>query len=190
MAEPNLPPDFEPPEEFDSDGPGIVELFDTLRGKLIVFFSVRGCFDPEEHADTTLARVFQKLCNGTKVGNLAAYTFGVAKKVLLEHYRKKTEMTRFVDEQKYKLRVEPSDEDDDSVIREHRLKCLDKCLARLKEQDRKMLLDYFKFKGREKMEHRRKMAEQMGISRDALSLRIFHLKQKLGKCVSDLLENM
>lgn len=169
---------------------GIVELFKSLRERLIIFFEVRHCVDPEELADATLERVMEKLCNGTKVEDLGRYSFGVAKNVLFEYLRGRKKMLTFIDEQRYKPEPAASSAAEDQDMQERSLTCLEECMAHLKEQDRLMLLDYYRFKGRAKLDQRRQIAEQLSISRETLALRVFHLKQKLKKCVKERLEGI
>lgn len=172
-----------------ADRPGIVELFETLRGKLTLFFEVRRCVDAEGLADATLARVVQKLCEGTKVLDLMGYSFGVAKNVFREYTRENTTRREFVEEQKHRLQSRQVEEEDDAALRERRLACLEECTARLRERERWTLFEYYRFKGQAKLDHRMRMAEQLNISRSALTLRIYHLKQKLKKCITDCLED-
>lgn len=171
------------------DGPGIVELFESLRAKLILFFEVRRCADPEELADATLERVIRRLCQGTKVSDIVRFSFGVAKHIFQEYLRRQRANQRLAEEQKYHITANPGDGGEDSAARERRLECLEECMARLREQERTLLYEYFKFKGQPKAEHRRLLAERLNISREALTLRIFHLKRKLRKCITDCLES-
>lgn len=189
VAEPDTAsPSSDQPEASGQVHLGIVELFESIRGRLIIYFEVRHCVDPEELADATLERVLEKLCEGAIVADLRRYSFGVARNIFFEYLRGKKAMLTFIDERKHQS--EPSSVDDSAVIRERQLACLEECLGHLKEQDRTMLLEYYQFKGRPKLDQRKKMAEQMNISRETLALRIFHLKQKLKKCVSERLENI
>jgi len=193
MAEPDTPPTIPQIDQAEVSGDahlGIVELFESLRGRLIIFFEKRNCIDPEELADATLERVVKKLCEGAKVSDLGRYSFGVAKKIFLEYLRKKNATVTFFDEQKYRSHSTSGAVEDDAVMRERQLTCLEECLGHLKEHDRTMLLEYYQFNGRAKLDQRRKMAKQMNISRETLALRIFHLKQKLKKCVSERLEDI
>ena len=68
MAEPEPPPhpQAEQPEVSAADSSELVESFKIIRSKLILFFEVKRCVDPEELADETLMRVFKKLCGGGK----------------------------------------------------------------------------------------------------------------------------
>lgn len=172
------------------DRPGIVELFETLRGKLTLFFEARRCVDPEGLADATLERVIQKLCEGTKVTDLTAYSFGVAKNLIREGARRERAMQEYVEEQKHRLRASAAgDEDEEAALKERRLKCLEDCAARLSERERWTLFEYYRLKGQPKLEHRRRMAEQLDVTREALTLRVFHLKQRLKRCINDCLDS-
>lgn len=176
------------PEPPDQEHLGIVELFESLRGRLIIYFEVRHAVDPEELADETLKRVLEKLCGGAKVADLGPYCFGVARNVFHEYLRDKKKLVSFIDEHRYQ--GEPIDDEDEAVLREQRLACLEDCMRRLKERDRTMLLDYYRYKGRLKLDQRKRMADEMKITREVLALRVFHLKQKLKKCVSERLKEI
>jgi RNA polymerase sigma factor (sigma-70 family) len=171
------------------DDQGIVELFESMRDKMVIFFEVRHCIDPEELADETLERVLQKLCQGTEVSDLIRYSYGVAKNIFHEHLRRERAKQKYVEAEKHRSGPDPSDDTDDAALREQRLQYLEDCLARLSEQGRSLLSEYYKFTGQLKLDHRKKMAEELNISREALTLRVFHLKRKLKKCINDCLEN-
>jgi DNA-directed RNA polymerase specialized sigma subunit, sigma24 homolog len=190
MADPNPPPDAEnnPWRVFGDDSQGIVEQFELLRGKLIVFFENRRCLDPEELADETLERIIKKLCEGTKVSHLIRYSYGVAKNIFYEYLRTEKAKNHYAEEQKRRSETHMSDENDDAIVKEEQLKCLERCTARLSEQEQWLLAEYYSLRGNLKLEHRRNLAEQLNITRAALTLRIFHLKQKLKKCINDCLE--
>jgi DNA-directed RNA polymerase specialized sigma24 family protein len=188
MDERGTPADAEHDPWEGGDRRGIVELFESLRGKLTLFFEARRCVDAEGLADATLERVIQKLCEGTKVADLTRYSFGVAKNIIREDARRERARQKYVEEQTHRLRaVSGAEADDEAALREGRLRCLEECTTRLGERERWTLFEYYKLKGQAKLGHRREMAEQLDISREALTLRIFHLKQRLKKCINDCL---
>jgi RNA polymerase sigma factor (sigma-70 family) len=191
MDERDSPPNGEtnPWSVFGSDSQSIVELFELLRGKMVIFFEVRCCLDPEELADETLERVMKKLCAGTEVTDLVRYSYGVARNIFHEYLRKEKAKRKYVEAQQHRFGTHPEEEEPDAAEREQRRKCQEGCLARLKEQGRWLLSEYYRFRGQPKLDHRQKMADQLNISRETLRLRVFHLKQKLKKCVDDCLEN-
>jgi hypothetical protein len=63
------------------------------------------------------------------------------------------------------------------------LDCLDRCLSRLEEEQKALLLDYYKDEKGEKIARRRQMAARLGVSINALSIRACRLREKLQACV-------
>ncbi|HEX7312603.1 MAG TPA: sigma-70 family RNA polymerase sigma factor [Pyrinomonadaceae bacterium] len=193
-AEPSEPPSEPlsgaggPWGPFDGDGPSVVERFRALQSKLIFYFERRHCFDPEELADETLERVMRKLCEGTEVLDLTHYSYGVARNVFYEYLRKEKAKHKYSDEQRRRPEAAAGD-DEEAETRERRLRCLEGCMARLKERERWLMFEYYKYKGQRKVLHKQKLAEHLNISREALTLRIFHLKRRLKTCIEDCLGN-
>lgn len=190
MADTSEPPSGagDPRRAFDGDGPGVVERFRALQSKLIFYFERRHCFDPEELADETLERVMRRLCDGTEVSDLTNYSYGVARNVFYEYLRRERAKRKYTEEQRQRPEA-AADEDGEAEARERRHRCQEGCMARLKERERWLLFEYYRYKGQRKVSHKQKLAEQLNISREALTLRIFHLKRRLKACVKDCLEN-
>lgn len=173
---------------FDGDGPSVIDRFRALQSKLIFYFERRHCFDPEELADETLERVMKKLCEGTEVSDLTSYSYGVARNVFYEYLRRERSKKKYSDQQRHRPEA-VADGDDEAEARERELRCLEGCMARLKEPERGLLFEYYKYKGQRKVPHRQTLAEQLNISREVLTLRIFHLKRRLKTCIQDCLDN-
>jgi DNA-directed RNA polymerase specialized sigma24 family protein len=190
MTDPNEPLNAEadPWRVFEDEERDIVEQFRSLQEKLTIYFEARHCIDPEELADETLERVVRKLCEGTEVLDLKRYSYGVAKNVFYEYLRRERVKHQYSDEQRYRPEPKASGDVVD-MAKERRLDCLEACSGRLKEEARWILYEYYRYNGQHKLEHRKKMAEKLNITREALTLRVFHLKQKLRKCINDCLEN-
>ena len=167
---------------FGDDSQSAGERFELLHSKLVFYFESRRCDDPEELAHLTLERLMRRHDEQVEVINLTSYCYGIAQKVFYEYLRKQRARRDYVSEQEYRSRIHTSDEDA-AEYKERRLKCLDECAERLSEQEREMLSEYYRVRGRAKDAHRIKMAEKLGISRSALTLRIFHLKRRLKMCV-------
>jgi hypothetical protein len=68
--------------------------------------------------------------------------------------------------------------------------CLVKCLRFLSREKCELILDYHIYEGREKVEHHRQMAGELGISEGALRGRAHHLRGTLEKCIGQCLERM
>ncbi len=192
MADANEPPNgkVSPWSVFENGDRSIIERFESSRGKLIIYFERRHCLDPEELAEETLERVMRKLCEGTEVADLMSYSYGVARNVFHEYLRKEKAKQKYFNEERRRRPEGDAGENEDAAVQERRLECLEQCTARLKERERWMLFEYYRYKGQRKLEHRRKIAEQLNISRETLTLRIFHLKGRLKKCINEGLENV
>lgn len=167
---------------FGADPPSVGAQFEALRRRLVFYFESHRCDDPEELAHITLDRLMRKHGERVEVRDLVRYSYGVAQNVLYEYLRRKKAEKRYVGEQKYRAHV-GADDGGAAAGKELRLRCLDECVAHLSPEDRALLADYFKGRGRGRQERRRVMAEQLNISREALTMRVFHLKRRLRKCV-------
>jgi RNA polymerase sigma factor (sigma-70 family) len=175
------------PEVSNYDRFEMAELFEPLRRDLIRYFENRDCHDPDLLADITISRVCEKPC-GEEVVNLTAYAIGFARNIFFEYLKGKV-ILEDIEELKYKLAAEPSDEND-AELRERKSACYEQCLAELEKEERELLFAYYQFQGQRKVKHRLKMAEQMGITREILTQRVYHLKQKVQKRFQERFKNM
>src|SRR5262245_46352714 len=62
--------------------------YEDLRRALVGFFTWRGAATPEECADETRDRLARRLDEGEDVRDVAGFARGVARLVLLEHWRR------------------------------------------------------------------------------------------------------
>jgi hypothetical protein len=148
--------------------------FEAIRNRLIKIFLKRGCSDPENLADKTLNRVTLKMpeIKDTYTGDPLWYFIAVARLVGLESLRVKEVPYEFVPEPA-RVTSEPN------VARE----CLQKCLGFLPADQSELLLDYYISEKRAKIELRRKLAKELGVSASALRLRTHRIRMTLEKCV-------
>lgn len=151
------------------------QKYELIRSGLIKIFIARGCHDAEDLADVTINRVAGKLPEIREgyVGDPALYFYGVARKVLYEAHRRKEVAVGVVHA------VAVSEEAASSVEAE----CLSKCLALIPEEQRDLMLDYYLNIKRLKIEHRRRMAEELGLSAGALRVRAHRIRGRLEECV-------
>jgi DNA-directed RNA polymerase specialized sigma24 family protein len=137
-------------------------------------FVARGFCDAEDLADQTIKRVTE-LFPGIKdsyVGDPTPYFYRVARYIMLEAMRRPEIAT---DE----FPVVPIQESKTSDT----LECLLECLELLPAEQRDLILDYHLYKGHEKIERRKQMAEERRISLGALRSRAHHIRETLEKCV-------
>jgi len=165
----------------DSDREQAGIKYEQIRSRLIKIFAGRGCVDPEELADETINRVTSKLSEiqSEFKGDPARYFFGVANKVYLEYLRRKTPQP-------------PTLSSADSRQAELEYRCLEHCIERLSEEDQALLLKEYGAKGQTRAEWRKTLADELGISLNALRIRVYRirvaLKECVEKCIQDSLE--
>jgi len=181
----------EPPsqEEFDAllawlhpdrDRAGII-LYEEIRPKLIKSLEWRRCHAAEELADETITRVSHlvKDIAATYTDNPARYFHGVRRNVYLE-WLKDPEATGLDNI----VLVAPDPNEDVELIHQY----LDKCRESLKDpEDRDLIIKYYAKEKRAKIENRKQIAEQMGITLNNLRMRIFRINAELQKCIVDCL---
>jgi RNA polymerase sigma factor (sigma-70 family) len=150
--------------------------YESIRKRLIKLFVCGGCSVAEDLADKTINRVARKLpeFRATYVGEPGRYFYGVAKLIRLEWSRKERPPTVFPPA------AAPTDEDED---KERNYRCLQKCMASLPAADRDLVLGYYAEEKHAKIDHRKKLADQLGIGMNALRIRLYRIRAALQECV-------
>jgi len=151
--------------------------YEQIRSRLIKIFTGRGCIDPEELADETINRVTSKLSEIQQefTGDPALYFYGVAKLVYMEYLRRKT--------------PQPQSAPIDSVRAELEYSCLERCIARLSEEDRALLLKDYGAKGQTQAERRKALADELGITLNALRIRVYRIRTALKECIEKCIQD-
>jgi DNA-directed RNA polymerase specialized sigma24 family protein len=146
--------------------------YEEIRLRLIKIFACRGCYEPEDLADETINRVSKKLkeIQGTYSGDPARYFYGVGNKVHLEYLRRRPVPT-----------PPPPLEASDEIEKEY--DCLERCILELTPNNRLLVLQYYQDEKRAKIDHRRNLADQLGIAVNALRIRACRIRAALQKCV-------
>jgi DNA-directed RNA polymerase specialized sigma24 family protein len=116
----------------------------------------------------------------------AHYCYIVARFVFMEHLRETQRDGVLATE----LRQESHADDlaafgaeEERKMKEQRLNCLEQCLSKLESLSREIITRYYVGKARVKIEHRRELAEELGITINALSIRACRIRDKLEACV-------
>lgn len=145
--------------------------YEEIRRRLIRFFTNRKCAAAEDLADETMNRVARKVHEGLAyAGDTAPYFYGVAHNVYLEHVRKKPAPP-----------PPPAPPDADEVEREHA--CLEQCLGRLQPRSRELIREFYQEEKQAKIEHRKRLAERLGITPNALRIQAHRIRLVLLECV-------
>ena len=157
--------------------------YERMRSGLVRFFEFRGCSDADDLADETLNRVALKAgaFNGAKDVKLSSYVYGFALNVFLEYVRSPRHREFVSDTDDFLLRVQAAERSDDD---EPMFDCLESCLNKLARTEREMFVEYYSRERREKIETRKKLAERLGCTIEALHTRVFRLKLGLRSCVT------
>lgn len=167
---------------FSSDRDEAGVQYELARRKVIRFFEWRGVAGAEYYADETMNRVTRRIDEGKNVDKLMAFIFGVARIIYLEIDKEPTAVP--IEDASASLCEKPPEIVDPDV----REICFDRCLEELGVENRNLILAYFEGQGRTKIEHRRKLADKLGIPLNALRIRVHRIKRTLEKCIADCLE--
>ena len=152
----------------DPDRDKAAEKYQKIRLRLMRVFSSRGCYDTEDLADRTINVVISKIdwLLANYEGDPALYFYGVAKRI---HPPKPPPI------------VPPPDPQPPVIEQMHRY--LDDCMDKLDSADRDLVLRYHQFEKQEKIQNRKKLAEELKLSRNALRIKVCHIHARLRKCI-------
>ena len=138
-----------------------------VRERLVTFFRMGGCFDPEALADEVVYRTLRRIADGVHLNcELASFCLGIARNVLRE-WRKKHQFQE--------LTHDPSDSPGRGFANMNRTELglwLQDCLRALPEEKRSVLLEYH-------MGDRRELAQKRDKSPNALRIEIYRLTQEI-----------
>lgn len=156
--------------------------YEELRRRLVAVFEYRRCLHPEELADETLdraARRLQQIGDDFVGGDPARFVFGVAWNVARESYRRPSAVA-LPDGWERRVATTESGAADDQELES---RCLEACLQRLAVSDRDLVLGYHAGERSERIRGRSALARGLGLSPNALRLRIHRLTVRLRECV-------
>jgi DNA-directed RNA polymerase specialized sigma24 family protein len=146
--------------------------YEDIQRRLIKLFTCRNCHDPEDLADETINRVANKVkeIKDTFVGPRAPYFFAVANRVYKEYLRRK-------------LPPLPPPPATNSDEKERDYACLEQCMEQQTPANRKLVLEYYRGEKKAKIDHRKRLAEQLEIALNALRIRAHRIRASLQECV-------
>jgi DNA-directed RNA polymerase specialized sigma24 family protein len=168
----------------DSGGEAYLEM----RRRLVAYFDRRNRPAPDALADETFNRIGKTL---EQYGSIttkppARYCYVIARFVLLEDLRR-TRLHVPFDEVRGGHAAEwgrTADVDDEAAFtQERRFECLDRCLLKLKPEQRDLIVDYYGQAQRQRIDRRRELAARLGITMNALGIRVCRIRGALETCV-------
>ena len=160
----------------DSDNETAGQKYETIRQRLIRIFISRGCHEAEILTDRTFDRVTLKVPELSEifVGDPAVYFYGVANKIYLEWLRQ---------QKREREAVAPYSNVADQDDREAEYDCLERCLAKLSDNTREMIVDYYRGEKASKIAQRKALAQKLDISLGALQIKTSRVRSRLLDCV-------
>lgn len=157
----------------------------AIRERLLGYFDRKNCLHADELADETLNRVARRL--DEEGGNIetetpAKYCYIVARFVFMEYLRANEKEIASLDNVSRQANAISSEDRD---RKEKMLGCLDGCAAKLESSQRDLIFGYYSGEQRVKIENRRSLAQTLGVSVNALSIRACRIRDKLESCVKE-----
>ena len=162
-----------------ADG-GDVQAYEALRRRLIQFFRLHVPAEADELADVVLDRLARRIHEGVEVASVPSYALGVARMVL--HEARAKAARRHLAEADPTL-VPDEDAADDARDLEHVLAALRACLDAAGTIARDLILTYYGGDGAARIATRKRLADEHGISLNALRNRALRLRDALEECV-------
>ena len=151
------------------------EKYTKIHLRLIKIFSSRGCIQAEDLADKTFNVIISKIdwLLANYVGDPAPYFYAVAKKIYLETLKKRPLPEPAL--------IDPTPPDLEEICAQ-----LDECLQELSSADRNLVLGYQEGEKQEKIKNRKKLAEELKTSRNALRIKVHYIHARLRECIERL----
>lgn len=166
------------------------EKYEATRRLLIKFFDWRGAPLPEDLADETLNRVTRKIDEGDLIRDFTNYCYGVARLIFLETLKRPESRRESLEDLEPALAVRAHQTDKAKTDEDDRqYECFEGCLATLSPDSREVIIQYYQDDKREKIDHRKVLAERLGIPLNALRSRAQRVRDRLEKCVGECVNN-
>jgi DNA-directed RNA polymerase specialized sigma24 family protein len=159
-----------------------------MRSRLVAYFDRKNCATADELADETLNRVARRLEEegGVITETPAKYCYIVARFVFMEHLRAAQRETGLhADIKSFGSKTTRVDFDGKGKINEKMLGCLEQCAGKLESLSREIIMRYYVGQGPHKINNRRALADELGISVNALSIRACRIRDRLEACVKE-----
>jgi RNA polymerase sigma factor (sigma-70 family) len=180
-----------PPESFDEilawfspDREMAAAMYVQLRHDLAKTFLWRQCSDPEGMTDEVFDRVAKKIreVRPTYKGDPRLYFRAVANNLVKENFKKIKTQIAFEDADLTKQQISQTESADAEVE-----ECLQACLQELSADKRELILAYYAKEKQAKIDHRRELAQQFGISVETLRVRTHRICLSLEQCIESCL---
>lgn len=140
----------------DRDRDKAAEMYECIRLKLLKYFQWCGSDVPDIDADETINRVIRRIYEGENVYNVTGYIYGVAKLIRAESLKRRDRIRALGEHSS----IELSSVDVEIETANHH-ECMERCLARLSDEERQVIIEYYRYKKAEKIECRKQLAARL-----------------------------
>jgi DNA-directed RNA polymerase specialized sigma24 family protein len=148
--------------------------YERLRRRLIQYFTLRRAARPEDLTDEALNRLARKVEAGESIRSVPEYLVGIARMLCHEDQKRLRQEGRAVTEL---ARMSPQVSPDPDLLR-----VLEACLKALPAAARKLIERYYSAEGRARIETRKRMAEELGVSLNTLRNRALRAREDVEAC--------
>ena len=161
------------------------ERYLELHHRLTTFFINRGAANAEELADETFNQATGPLpkLQQTYEGDPARYLFKIAQRLWSKTNQERQKQTELAATKTPNWLQPPASE---QIERE--AACLEACLQTLSPEQRDLIRRYYQEDKSSKIDQRKQLAEDLGISAVALRLRARRIRQELQLCLENCLK--
>lgn len=158
----------------DADRDLAGQQYEQLRVRIVKFFEWRSCLDPDSLADEAFDRVIRKISQGEEIRDIPRYLYGVSKLIYLESAKRQRREEPIVID--FPVKTQPEEKDP-------HLHCLENCLSHVSQDNQELILRYYSFDRQAKIDDRKKMADHLGLSINALRIKALRIRSKVEECV-------
>ena len=167
----------------DLDRDAAAAKYETIRNGLIRFFLFRECVDPEMLSDEVINRVAVRINKVVEKFSEPAKCFhGFAGNVYREYL---ADPARQVDIDPSVL-PDPSDDEEGKIL-ESEDECLKRCMGKLTPTDDDLFRRYFQDLTPAKIKIRKKLAAELRLTSNALSIKVARIRKRLRECMKECL---
>jgi DNA-directed RNA polymerase specialized sigma24 family protein len=160
-------------------------VYVQLRRRLASVFAYRGCANPDELADEAMDRLARKVLEDPQsISNPQRLLFAMAWKIMQESFRQPRSVDLPDDWESTETNRPAPPEEDEGRGQD----CLESCLGWLPDGDRSVIVAYFEHEKRAKISHRMDIAKELGISANALRLKVHRIVVQLRTCVTECMD--
>jgi DNA-directed RNA polymerase specialized sigma24 family protein len=152
--------------------------YETLRTRLIFYFTRKSLDFPEDLADEVLDRLARRLAEGTEIDSLTGFALGIARFVAQEQASRPFQIQ--VLEETFFNNI-PANSPTESM--EERISGMEHCLNRLTTAEVELLERYYLGDGESLIRARKSISETLKILPESVRQRIFSIRRRIRECM-------